>query len=430
MPSSKEILKYIYGLERIGIRPGLGRIKKLLSSIGQPQRAYPSVHVAGTNGKGSTSAMLSAVLTEAGYSVGLYTSPHLVRFNERIRVNGKDISDRDMARIAARLKKAAGGLELSFFEFTTALAFEYFKEKGIDAAVIETGMGGRLDATNVLTPRLSIITNIDLDHMEFLGAGLGRIAREKAGIIKRAVPVVTAENKPEALAVIKKTARKKGAPLFCLGTDFSFKARTDKQGLPFFDYRGTRADFPALTLGLRGPHQLKNGSCALAAIELLQEAGFKIRNSAVRRGLKKAVWPARFEVISKRPLVIIDSAHNPAGAATLKAALGGIQYKRLILVFGIMKDKDIDGFARAVIPLADFIILTAPRTERAMSPDGLFRRLKTPGRPVLVCKNVKAALKAALFEAGTDDAVCVTGSIFTAGEAKTALGGRKAPLLV
>ncbi|MBI5887969.1 MAG: bifunctional folylpolyglutamate synthase/dihydrofolate synthase [Deltaproteobacteria bacterium] len=449
MPSSREILRYIYGLERTGIRPGLGRIKKLLSVIKDPQRSYPAVHVAGTNGKGSTSAMLASILTEAGYSAGLYTSPHLVRFNERIRINGADISDKDLARIAARLKGveppegvqplqgAADGPGLSFFEFTTAIAFEYFREKKIDIAVIEAGMGGRLDATNVLRPLVSIITNIDFDHMDFLGRSLAAIAREKAGIIKPAAAVVTAEVKPEALAVIKAAALKKGVLLYRLGTDFAYKAGKEKNGLSFFDYSGIHAGLTGLGLGLRGPHQLKNGSCALAAVEILQRSGFKISGSAVRRGLKKAFWPARLEVVRKRPLVIIDSAHNPAGAAALKTALRGFRYRRLILVLGIMKDKDIDGFLQAVIPLADRIVLTAPKTARAMSPDGLFmrlksqekpvfegflRRLKSQEKPVLMRKNVKAALKAALKDAGPQDAVCVAGSIFTAGEAMKALG--------
>lgn len=428
MPSSREILRYIYGLERIGIRPGLGRIKKFLSVIKDPQRSYPAVHVAGTNGKGSTSAMLASILTEAGYSVGLYTSPHLVKFNERIRINGADISDKDLARIAARFKGAeppegaADGPGLSFFEFTTAIAFEYFREKKIDVAVIEAGMGGRLDATNVLRPLVSIITNIDFDHMGFLGGSLARIAREKAGIIKPAAAVVTAEAKPEALAVIKAAALQKGAVLFQLGADFAYKAGKDKNGLPFFDYSGIYAGFTGLCLGLRGQHQLKNGSCALAAVEILRRSGFKISGSAVRRGLKKAFWPARLEVVRKRPLVIIDSAHNPAGAAALKTALRGFRYKRLILVLGIMKDKDIDGFLQVVIPLADCIVLTAPKTARAMSPEGLFERLKSQDRFVLIRKNVKSALKAALKDAGPQDAVCVAGSIFTAGEARKALG--------
>lgn len=429
MSSSSEILRYICGLERTGIRPGLGRIKKFLSVIENPQRSYPAVHVAGTNGKGSTSAMLASILTEAGYSVGLYTSPHLARFNERIRINGADISDKDLARIAARLKGveplkgAADGPGLSFFEFTTAIAFEYFREKKIDVVVIEAGMGGRLDATNVLRPLVSIITNVDFDHMDFLGGNLAAIAREKAGIIKPAAAVVTAEVKPEALAVIKAAALKKKVLLYQLGTDFAYKAGKDKNGLPFFDYTGIHAGLTDLGLSLRGPHQLKNGSCALAAVEILRRSGFKISAGAVRRGLRKAFWPARLEVACKRPLVIIDSAHNPAGAAVLKTALRGFRYKRLILVLGIMKDKDIDGFFKAIIPLADCIVLTAPKTTRAMSPEGLFKRLKSQDKLVLIRKNVKAALKAALKDAGPLDAVCVAGSIFTAGEARKALGG-------
>lgn len=420
MPTSNEILKYLYGLERGGIKPGLERIGRLMQALGNSQLAYPCVHIGGTNGKGSTAAMIASILGHAGYRVGLYTSPHLERFNERIRVDGKEISNAALVKLATRVKKAACAMpasigSVSFFEFTTAMAFEYFKEKSVDIAVIEVGMGGRWDATNVVSPLVSIITTVDMDHQGYLGDSLAKLAAEKAGIIKGHTPVICGEVKPQPLGVIEKAAKGRNAPLYEIGKDFRL---TEERGA--LNYRGIDGDtdIKGLRLGLAGPHQRENAACALAAIEVLKRGGWAVPISAIRTGLKAVKWPGRIEVIGRRPLVIIDSAHNPAGAATLSNALGGFKYRRLILVMGIMADKDIDGILSELLPLADSVIFTAPATERAASPDLLCRKARRYSKDIRTARSVKEACKTALDEAALADAVCVTGSIFTVGEAR------------
>ncbi|MBI5344109.1 MAG: bifunctional folylpolyglutamate synthase/dihydrofolate synthase [Deltaproteobacteria bacterium] len=419
-PSYSKTLRYLYGLQRLGIRPGLVRIKKLLSRLGNPQNACASIHVAGTNGKGSTAAMLEAMLTEAGLKAGLYTSPHLVRFTERIRISGKEISGRDAARTAASVRRAAEetGLSPTLFEFTTALCFEYFRDAGVDIAVIETGMGGRLDATNVISPLVSVITSVGLDHTEHLGESIGDIAREKAGIIKRGGAAVLGEEDPAAVKAVKAAAERADAEFRRLGYDFRVTAGSKGS----FDYHGMGKDLKGLRLNLMGAHQRRNAACALASVELLGRRGFYITEAAVRRGLKRTLWPGRLEVVRRRPLCILDCAHNPDGARILKEALeGDFTFKRLILVAGIMADKDIDGIFRRLAPLSDAVIVTAPAGERAARPDLLAARLKPYGKEVIVSSSVKAALRAAAEMAGDTDAVCVTGSIFTVGEAKRSL---------
>ncbi len=430
MPSYKNILKYLYGLQRHGIRPGLERIASLLSNLGDPQRAYQSIHVAGTNGKGSTSAMLESILIEAGLSIGLYTSPHLVRFSERIRVNGTLIPDRDVIRVASIVKKASEGLkdEPTFFEFTTAMAFVYFKEKKVDLAVLEAGMGGRLDATNVVTPLVSVITNVGLDHMEYLGDDIRKIAREKAGIIKKNIPVVTACEEPGAIREITLSSRKKGSPLHILKKDFRTKdtpaMHRGRNPRDAFDYHGIRKNISGLELNLKGRHQCKNAACAIAALEIIASAGVAVSEGAVRKGLKKVLWPARVEVIKKKPLLILDAAHNPAGARTLREALLGLRFKRLLLVLGIMADKDIDGILKELAPMAEIVFLTVPRTERAAGPDILLEKLAPYNKKAVTVSSVARACDEALSEAKGADAVCVTGSIFTVGEAKKYLEKR------
>ncbi len=426
MPSRAEILKYLYSLHRHGIKPGLGRISSILLKLGNPHRDYPSIHVAGTNGKGSTCAMLESVLIRAGHSVGLYTSPHLEKFNERIRVNGIVIPDRDMIRIASVVKKACSGEEPTFFEFTTAMAFVYFRERMVDIAVLEAGMGGRLDATNVVTPLVSVVTNVGLDHMEYLGHGIKKIAREKAGIIKKNVPVVTACEEPEAMGEIAHACERQGSPLYMLGRDFLTRPLGRGKNGEAFDYLGITKNLSGLDLDLRGVHQHKNAACALAAIEIASSSGITVPLRAMKKGLEQARWPARVEVLSKRPLIIIDAAHNPDGARSLREALRGFTYERLILVLGIMADKDIGGILRELAPLAEEVILTAPRTERAANPDILLDKLAPYGKNARAVRPVARACGAALREAGANDAVCVAGSIFTAGEAMKYLKDRLA----
>ena len=425
MPSYDRTIKYLFSLESLGFRPGLKRIRALLRELGDPHLSYRTVHVAGTNGKGSTSAMIEAVLTEAGYRTGLYTSPHLERFNERIRISRKLITDTEVVEVADAVRRASGKVKKSagaptFFEFTTAMALLYFKVKGVQIAVIETGMGGRLDATNVIRPLLSVITNIGLDHSEHLGDTLVEVAGEKAGIIKRATPVVTGEEGSGPLEVIKKASGRMGAGLYILGHDFSFRAGRGGISAPF-DYQGVNSSIKGLRLNLPGAHQMKNAALALTAAYLLRDNGFFIPDGAVRAGLKKVLWPGRLEIVMKRPLVILDGAHNPDGAAALKEALRRLRFRRLILVLGIMADKDIGGILKPLAPIADVVIFTAPATPRAAPARLLLEMLKPYSKPALVEDTVALACKKALSLAKPKDAVCITGSFFTIGEAKKCL---------
>lgn len=431
MTPYKRTIKYLFSLEGLGIRPGLERMTALLSALGDPHLSYPAVHVAGTNGKGSTSAILSSILAEAGFRTGLYTSPHLVRLNERIRISGRPVSDNAVVEAAKAVKRASRRVERSagqptFFEFTTAMAFLLFRERKVGVAVIETGMGGRLDATNVITPLVSIITNIGIDHTEHLGATLKEIASEKAGIIKRGVPVITGEEGKAPIRVIRTASRRMRAPLYRLGADFSFRPKGAGVSPPF-DFIGIDSRLPGLTTNLIGRHQLKNASLAVTAAEVLGRIGFVIPEKALRRGLRRVVWPGRLEVVRRKPLVIIDSAHNPDGAAVLKEALLNLRYKRLILVIGMMADKDISGVFSRLVPLSSLVILTSARTTRAASPALLMQKLSGYGVKKAASQGVAGAVDLALKEAGPDDCVCVAGSVYVAGEARERLLKKRRP---
>ena len=410
-PSYKKAIQYLYSLEKYGIRLGLKKIKTFLKSLGNPQDRLNLIHVAGTNGKGSTCALIESVLIRAGYKVGLYTSPHLVRFNERIRINGREITDKKVAELVERIKYRSQKSEVrsqqnsklsspTFFEFTTAMAFLYFAEEKVDIAVIEVGLGGRLDATNVGSPIVSIITNIEKDHEAILGSRMTDIAFEKAGIIKRDGILISAEEKSATLKVLASECRRKRAAFYRLNKDFLIDdsqkpapagskqgsevrslplqavSRGQKSGGRTFSFKGRRRVFKDLKTNLLGKHQLQNAACALAALEVLEEDGYDITESAVRKGLKNIFWPGRLEIVSKRPLIVLDCAHNPAGAAVLKHALQReFNYKRLFLILGIMADKDMKGIISTLAPIADTVILTRPKTERAASLEMLYKEI-------------------------------------------------------
>lgn len=437
MHSYDVTLKDLYSLLRLGIKPGLKCIKGLLSVLGDPHGGYPAIHIAGTNGKGSTSAMLEAVLTEAGYRTGLFTSPHLVKLNERIRISKRQIPDGDVVKIAATVKKAAESLapvlKPTFFEFISAMAFVYFEKNKVDIAIFETGMGGRLDATNVCNPLVSIITNIGKDHTSHLGTSISRIAKEKAGIIRPLVPVVTGADNPAALKIIRAEAAMKETSRYCIGEDFWTDAVTTPRSNAF-NYYGIAKVIKGLKLNLRGQFQLKNAACALASLEVLSTLGYPVPTESVRKGLKKILWPGRLEVVGRRgrrykakgtgactsrtwPLVILDVAHNPDAALSLKEALARQSFSRLVLVAGIMGDKDIRGVFAHLAPLADIVVLTEPTNPRAANAERLLKFLKPWKRPFLIRRSVAEACEAALELSGPKDAVCVTGSVFTVGEA-------------
>jgi len=403
-------IAYLDNLKGRGIRPGLGPVRRLLQQLGSPQARYKSILVGGTNGKGSIAATLAEILQAAGYRVGLYTSPHLVDFRERIRVDGAMIPE-EALRERIRQVRGKDREGVTYFEFATALALVHFSLCRVDVAVLEVGMGGRLDATNVVRPELTIISNIAMDHAEYLGRRLEDIAREKAGIIKRGGVCITAARQAPVLAVIDRVCREKSARLFRVGREIRLRAKAGGS----FDFRGPSLAVSNLALALKGPHQRENTACALGALGILRGRGFKIGNEAVRLGLSAVRWKGRLETVAEHPTVLLDGAHNPAGAAALRKALGEFKYRRLILVLGILADKDYRGMIRRLAPLAHRLIATRPPDERALDPDLLAAEAMRWSCRVEVLANPRDAVARARAVAGAADLICIAGSLYLVG---------------
>ncbi|OGC12304.1 hypothetical protein A3K48_07625 [candidate division WOR-1 bacterium RIFOXYA12_FULL_52_29] len=377
MRKSVAVEKYLSSLEKFGVNLGLERIAALLGKLGNPQLKVQTIHVAGTNGKGSTCAMIAAILKEAGYKVGLYTSPHLISYNERFKINDREISGPDLAAGIKTVRLAADKLadKPTVFEVLTAVAFWYFAKEKVDYAVIEVGMGGRLDATNVISPLVSVITNVELEHTTVLGRTLAKIAVEKGGIIKPGVPVVTAEKKADVLTVLAHQAGREQSLLVQIGT----------VGKGF-------------ETNLVGAHQKANAACAVAAVRL---AGIVADKKAIIAGLKKVRWPARFQVIKKRPLTIIDGAHNPSGIMTLVDTLGSeFPGRKFVFIFGAQQDKETGPMLDSLRPLAEEIIIT-----RSSHQDSSATISEEKARPL------RAVLRQT---SGRDRVIC--GSLFLAGD--------------
>ncbi len=445
-----ETLQYLFQLQKKGIKPGLSRMLELLSAVGNPHHYFETLHVGGTNGKGSVCSFLSSCLHSSGYKVGLYTSPHLVDFTERIVVNSVPISQSDVVRLAGlirsldapihsiyepsdpkvgRSSRSSISHQATFFEFTTALAFLYFMEQEVDIAVIEVGLGGRLDSTNVVSPLAVIITNIDFDHQEFLGNTLLEIAGEKAGIIKKNIPVISGVSQFELRELIFETAAPLEAPLFQMGADFA----SEPVDAPFrsnvFHFRGMDARYRNLSTPLLGEHQARNASLAIAALETIRKKGFFSSEKSIRAGLLNIHWPGRIEVIQENPLIILDGAHNPSGASTLFSFLHKIEAPgKRFLVLGIMKDKDIEAIGQKLFPWADEIILTQAGFQRAASPAELLAALPPVDKPVHLIDTIPEVLEFLKAKSSSNDVVCFTGSLYTVGEARAALEGIKIPV--
>ncbi|OGW63851.1 MAG: hypothetical protein A2222_08090 [Nitrospirae bacterium RIFOXYA2_FULL_44_9] len=434
-------IDYLYGLQKHGIKLGLDNTVKLLSLLGNPQEKFHSIHVAGTNGKGSTSAMIASILQAAGFRTGLFTSPHLVSFTERIRVNNEEITEWEVVELTEEIRSKIEGSELNptFFEFVTAMGLLYFKTKNIDWAVVETGMGGRLDATNVLLPEAAVITSINYDHSEFLGNTISAIAEEKAGIIKDGVPVITSAQELSVMNVIERRAGEKNADLFIYGRDFSVAIKSEDTSGSVFNYNGDSC-FEDLVIALPGRHQVLNASLALKTIEIVSKKSSHhascITHHAIRNGLGNIKWQGRLEFISKEPLILIDGAHNPSAAKILADALREIffkKYRRIILIAGIMSDKNVRGIMAPLLPLAAEIILTAPAYERAASPQKLAECAAGMGfTNIHLAPTVKEAIDMAINlsafspqpSAKNSELLLITGSFYTIGEAKEILCGR------
>jgi len=413
----EETLANIFSRGRFGIKPGLERVTELLSRLGDPQRNLKTVQIAGTNGKGSTGAFLSAIMTHAGYRTAFFSSPHLSRFSERFRINDAEVAEAVLHQVAKRALEAASE-ETTFFEIVTAIALLFFAEEGVDLAVIEARMGGRSDATNVVESLLSIITPISLDHCEYLGGTLSAIASEKAGIIKQGRPVVIAPQEASLLNQLLSSAAESGSPAYVYGRDFH--AVVEQREL---SYHSGAFSLHDLNLSLKGRFQAENASSAIAAARLLGEAGFQVTADAIREGVATAVWPGRLELFEGPPRILLDGAHNPAGAVALRRSLADFRYDRLILLFGTMADKSWQETLLQLLPLADLLVAVKPSIDRALAADELAGFGTVRGVKAVAAGDVKAGMVYASEIAGPDDLILVTGSLFTVGEARSVITG-------
>ena len=409
----------MYGLRRFGIKLGLSTIRQILSALGNPQHRYACIHVAGTNGKGSVASFLASILNASGYKVGLYTSPHLVRFNERICVNNRQISDEDVvSAYRAVTDVQCGDREPTFFEYTTAMALYEFGRQAVDWAVIETGMGGRLDATNVLQPVVSIITNVSLEHQTYLGETLAEIAGEKGGIIKRNTPVVTAVSQPSAISVLEKLASELSAPLFRLKKDFRVRRNANHT----FSYYGLDHVWRGITTSLTGSHQVENAALVLATCELLGRNKMIIPLKHIQAGLDNTRWPGRLEVVSDHPMIILDGAHNLGACKELAKYLRTeLKGRRITLVIGILDDKPYTAILECLLPVCSQVILTSPKIDRALPVDTLYPIAAALTADVRKIPDVSRAIAFAVQNARPEDVICVAGSLYVVGEAKAFL---------
>jgi dihydrofolate synthase/folylpolyglutamate synthase len=409
-------------------------MEELLARLGKPHLGAKTVHIAGTKGKGSTAAMIASALVAAGYKTGLYTSPHLSDLRERIRVDGELIPEAGLAALVDRLKpeveavnrRAAYG-QLTTFELLTALGFLYFALKAVDFQVVEAGLGGRLDATNVVIPEISVITAISLDHTEVLGGSLAEVAAEKGGIIKTGAQVVSAPQADIVARVISEVCRKSGAGLVIVGSDVTFNGAGLAAERQLLEVNGRLGSY-RISLPLLGRYQLENAATAVATLEVLVERGFNIFRENITAGLEGVSWPGRFQVVGRDPVILVDGAHNPAAARELgrsiRQYLGGGVINRSILVFGTSIDKDLPGIVAALAPLFDTVIATRSRHPRALALAPIVAEFGRHGITARAVDTVSGALSLALAEAGERDFVCVTGSLFVAGEALEQLQGR------
>ncbi len=411
-------LKTLYGFQRFGIKLGLSTIKRILAGLGDPQDTFACIHVAGTNGKGSVASSLASILYRSGYKTGLYTSPHLVRFNERIQVNNRPISNEKVVASYSAIKEAHfGKRNPTFFEFTTAMALFEFAAQKVDWAVIETGMGGRLDATNIVNPALSIITNISLEHREYLGNTLTQIAAEKAGIIKKRTPLVTGIRQKKAFAEVKRIAAEKKAPLFRLSTDFKVR-RNQKQT---FSYYGIRNVWHNLQTALPGSYQVDNAALVLAACELIGKNNAALTLNNIQEGLSKNLWPGRLEIVSDNPFIILDGAHNLAAARNLAKFMSTNLAGRVItLVVGILDDKPYKAMLKSLLTPVNRVILTRAKIARALDPRKLYEAAKNLNPDVAIIPDVAQAIKKAVETTPRHGAICIAGSLYVVGEAKEA----------
>ncbi len=417
----------------------LDRMRKLMRLLGDPQRQYPIVHVAGTKGKGSTAAMIANILRTAGYLTGFYTSPHLQDFTERIQVNGEPISHEMLVQLVDRIKPFVQQVEeITTFEITTALGFMAFEEKKVDFAVIEVGLGGRLDATNIVEPEVSVITSLSFDHMNVLGDSITQIAAEKGGIIKPGVPIVLAPQWKEAREVIENISKERNAPLTEIGRDYFYSEHAHSlAGQSFIvwaaeeqdlinDYisSGGRGEWEPehFSIPLLGLHQVENAATAYAAVEVLRAKGTRISRAAIHEGFSTVKWPGRFEVVHKDPLILVDSAHNQDSALRLRLAIDDyLNGTPIILIFGSSEDKYVRGMFNNLLPRVKMVIATKSVHPRAMEPELLVELANQFGKNAILTQSIEEGLAVAFEKAGKDMAIVITGSIFVVAAARELL---------
>jgi dihydrofolate synthase/folylpolyglutamate synthase len=423
MMDYNDFTDWMFRLERFGIKLGLENVTEFLSRIGRPQNDFKSIHVTGTNGKGSVCKFTSEILRRHGLHVGLYTSPHLVDFRERILIDGNEISEEDVLRIGIPLKRVMEKMadedkemQLTFFEFTTGMAFKYFAEKNVDMVVAEVGMGGRLDATNVISPEVAAITRIGLEHTNYLGSTIPDIAREKAGIVKADAKVVTCERNREALSVIETACKRKGATLKRINKDFDVSnVRQSLKGTTF-DYAGGRK-LTGLRTHMLGTYQAENAACAIAIVEELTKKDIFVVDDDIKKGLLSARWPGRLDIVSRDPLVVFDGSHNPDGVLTTVNELKDLKITPLTYVLGCMDDKDVRGIVKAIVPSSAKIVCTQSKYKRAFSAKALQNVVREEfGGPNEMFEDSEIALERG-FADMEGKGMCVIGSLYLVGEA-------------
>jgi len=426
-----EAMEYLANLTKFGFNFGLGRIQELLRRLGDPHLSLRVIHIGGTNGKGSTAVMVAGILREAGCRAGVFTSPHLHAYTERYRIGGAEISGVKVAGLITELRPhleamvAEGFEHPTEFEVSTALAFLYFYREKVDYLVLEVGLGGAIDSTNVITPLVAVITNVAMDHMDYLGNTIREIAAVKAGIVKRGVPLVTAADNRAALAVLEAACRDLGAPLILVGRDVTVEPGESAPAAHRFAIQGRLGRYPDLRLPLAGLHQLVNAATAVAAVEVLAEAGAAVPLKAVRGGLAATRWPARLETVRERPLVIIDGAHNYDGAKCLARAIRDSHPgRRLVLVLGMLGDKERSKVVAELAPLAQAVVVTRPNSPRAGEWQAMAEEARRYAPSVAVLEDIGAAVEQALRLAGPQDLVVITGSLYMVAEARELLLGR------
>ena len=404
----------------------LARIQRLLEAVGNPHQSFRSVHIAGTKGKGSTSAMIESCLRTAGFRTALYTSPHLHTFRERIRAGGEKIGRDEVVGLVKELQPLVERRPaLTTFEVITAMGFLHFARSAVDMAVVEVGLGGRLDATNVLTPEVAVITSISLDHTYLLGDTLGEIAQEKGGIIKPGIPTVSAPQRAEAIQALERISRERDAELVEICRDWDYETGpADREGQTFAVRRVVDGGSPLdgdYWIPLLGRHQLENAAAAVATLDVLRRRGFEIPADAVDQGLREVQWPGRMEILSQDPLVVVDCAHNPYSARTLRDALEEwFPDRNWVMVFGASADKDVAGMLESLVPISDYTIVTRADHPRAMAPIELADIVADVGGGAEVSLNVRKSLDRALAMMDPDNGLLATGSIFLVADLREA----------